>query len=217
MTLRFARIHPDGSVSDRQQLDDRVCECCQTSMVRTSDGYVAVYRNRSDDEVRDIGFVRQTGGEWSAPGIIHDDGWKIAACPVNGPQIDAKGNAVAVAWYTAPEGDGRIMLAFGEESGGFGDPVRVDEGGAIGRVDVVMLDEEQALVVWLGKEGDVLMRVMRNDGESSPVESIGRSSSARASGFPRITKVGDVVHVAWTEPEVDSRIRLASIHLKEIA
>lgn len=217
MTLRFARIHPDGTVSDRQELDDRVCECCQTSMAKTDAGYVAVYRNRSEDEVRDIGVVRQVNGEWSEPSIIHDDGWEIAACPVNGPQIDASGDALAVAWFTGAGDEGRVRAAF--STGGdaaFDAPIRVDEGDAIGRVDTLMTDHDSALVVWLGQDGGVLARTVSADGSRSPVQTIGRTSSSRAAGFPRIAMVNGVVYVAWTEPEGTSRIRLASIDSEEI-
>jgi len=31
MTLRYAAIDADGKLSDEAQLDERVCECCQTS------------------------------------------------------------------------------------------------------------------------------------------------------------------------------------------
>lgn len=65
MTLRYAAIDASGKISDDAQLDDRVCECCQTSAALTSDGVVAVYRDRSQNEVRDIYSVRQNNGSGS--------------------------------------------------------------------------------------------------------------------------------------------------------
>ena len=215
MTLRFARIHPDGTVTDRQELDDRVCECCQTSMVKTDSGFVAVYRDRSSEEIRDIGVVRQVDGSWTAPAMVHDDGWEIAACPVNGPQIDASGDTVAVAWYTEAGDESRVLAAFSKDGAPFGEAIRVDEGGAVGRVDTLMIADDSALVVWLGEEGEILSRIIGADGHTSEVHAIGRSSSSRASGFPRITMANGVVYVAWTEPEGTSTIRLASINLEE--
>lgn len=217
MTLRFARIHADGTVSDRQELDDRVCECCQTSMVETDSGYVAVYRDRSEGEVRDIGVVRQVDGKWSEPSILHDDGWEIAACPVNGPQLDARGDLLAVAWYTGAVADGRVYAAFSTSGdAAFGAPIRMDEGGAIGRVDTLLIGDQTALVVWLGQNGEVLARTVDADGERSPVYTVGKTSSSRAAGFPRIATIDGVVYIAWTEPEGTSRIRLASIDSEEI-
>ena len=52
MTLRYAAIDADGKLSDEIQLDERVCECCQTSAALTSEGALAAYRDRSDKEIR---------------------------------------------------------------------------------------------------------------------------------------------------------------------
>ena len=54
MTLRYAAIDSAGSLFEETQLDERVCECCQTSAAVTSQGPIAVYRDRSATEVRDI-------------------------------------------------------------------------------------------------------------------------------------------------------------------
>lgn len=65
MTLRYAAIDRKGNLSDEAELDNRVCECCQTSAAVTSDGPIALYRDRSQSEVRDIYIVRQVNGSWS--------------------------------------------------------------------------------------------------------------------------------------------------------
>ena len=54
MTLRYAAIDSTGKLSDETELDERVCECCQTSAAVTSNGSIAVYRDRSANEMRDI-------------------------------------------------------------------------------------------------------------------------------------------------------------------
>ncbi|HEX7772775.1 MAG TPA: sialidase family protein, partial [Pyrinomonadaceae bacterium] len=59
MTLRYAAIDSTGKLSDETELDERVCECCQTSAAVTSNGSIAVYRDRSANEMRDIYIVRQ--------------------------------------------------------------------------------------------------------------------------------------------------------------
>lgn len=67
MTLRYAAIDADGKLSDEAQLDERVCDCCQTSATLTSEGAMVVYRDRSQTEVRDIYSMRQSNAAWSAP------------------------------------------------------------------------------------------------------------------------------------------------------
>ncbi|MEA2491288.1 MAG: hypothetical protein QOH21_3080 [Acidobacteriota bacterium] len=149
MMLRYANLDAGLNVSGESQLDTRVCECCATSMTMTAVGPVAVYRDRSAEEIRDIGVVRRTGAKWTAPALVHRDGWKIKGCPVNGPQLDARGNGVAVAWFTAAASP-RVNVAFSRDAGAtFGTPVRIDSGNPAGRVDVLMLANGSALVTWI--------------------------------------------------------------------
>ena len=67
MTLRYAAIDPKGELSDEAELDNRVCECCQTSAAVTSDGPIVVYRDCSQSEVRDTYIVRHVNSSWSIP------------------------------------------------------------------------------------------------------------------------------------------------------
>ena len=48
-------------------------------------GPVAVYRDRSPEEIRDISVVRLVDGVWTEPAPVHADNWMIEGCPVNGP------------------------------------------------------------------------------------------------------------------------------------
>jgi hypothetical protein len=138
MTLRSALIAPDGQVSHPFEIDDRVCECCPTAAVRTADGVLVAYRDRSENEVRNIGLTRFDGDEWSDPYLLHDDGWQINGCPVNGPALAADGNRVAAAWFTAPNSRPRVQVAFSDDGGRqFGEPLVVDaDGVAINRLSV---------------------------------------------------------------------------------
>src|SRR5262245_53659664 len=98
MSLRAATFDRDGSQLHEFLIDDRVCDCCPTAVAVTDSGPLIVFRDRSDGEVRDIAAVRLTDAEhgaWTAPRPVHDDGWKIDACPVNGPAISARGRQIA--------------------------------------------------------------------------------------------------------------------------
>ncbi|HYN85636.1 MAG TPA: hypothetical protein VER32_10300 [Pyrinomonadaceae bacterium] len=203
MQLRFAALDAEGRLSDEAVLDERICECCQTSAAVTSDGVVAVYRDRSETEVRDVHFVRRRGdGTWSEPRAVSADGWTITGCPVNGPSVAADGRRVAVAWYT--EGGGpRVQVAFSDDAGEtFGAPVRVDDGDATGRVDVLLLADGSAVVTWLSgtaEGGAVKARRVRADGVADNVAVVARTDISRSSGFPRTARAGDAVHFAWTQ------------------
>ena len=136
MTLRYVKIKRDGALVDDAALDTRVCECCQTSAAMTADGPVVVYRDRSEQEIRDISIVRLRDGKWSQPRSVFEDNWKINGCPVNGPSVAAAGRRVAVAWFTGADKTPRVKVAFSDDAGEtFGQPVALDDGNPAGRND----------------------------------------------------------------------------------
>ena len=214
MTLRYAAIDGSGKISNDAQLDERVCECCQTSATITSDGVLAVYRDRSQNEVRDIYSVRQAGSSWVSPQPVHNDNWEINGCPVNGPSVAAEGQHVAVAWFTAAGGTHRVKLAFSGDAGAsFASPIQIDEGETQGRVDVVLLPDRSALVCWLSgtpEGGEIKLRRVDANGALGPAAVIAKTDISRSSGFPRMARLGNEVHFAWTEFGKPSRIRMAS-------
>ena len=218
MQLRYARIAPDGKVGPEALLDARVCECCATGMAMTKKGLVAVYRDRSAEEVRDIGVVRHVDGKWTKPEAVFADNWKIDGCPVNGPQIDAHGNGVVVAWFTAAGDKQRVKVAFSSNGGvSFRQAVTVDGGAPVGRVDALMVDDSSALVTWvegIGEAAQIVTRRIAPGGWIGPITSVGSTSAARAAGFPRTALVGDHAWFAWTEPTTPRKIRVARIALK---
>ena len=215
MTLRYATIGRDGTLSDEAQLDERVCECCQTAAAVTSDGPIAVYRDRSAGEVRDIYIVRQVNGSWTAPQPVFADNWQIAGCPVNGPAIAANGRNVVVAWFSSPGNVPRVKVAFSNDAGAtFSQPIQVDDGENVGRVDTLLLADGSALVCWLAgnaEGGQIKVRRVQANGALGPPAVIAQTDISRSSGFPRMARVGDSdeVHFAWTEFGSPSRVRTA--------
>jgi hypothetical protein len=218
MSLRFAQIRADGTKAVDVELDRRTCECCQTGMAMAAAGPVAVYRDRSASEVRDIAVVRWTGKGWSAPTLIHADGWETPGCPVNGPQIDADGNRVVVSWFTGAREQARVFAAFSSDGGvTFSRPLKIDDGNPVGRVDVEWIDASTALVAWIERTAagaEIRARRVRSDGPQGPSMAVGRSAAARAAGFPRITVANGRTWFAWTEPGEPSRIRVSILDVK---
>ncbi len=212
MSLRAAVINKQGIKTKEWELDNRVCDCCQTSTALTSNGPIVVYRDRSEEEIRDISIVRFVNGKWTSPKTIFPDQWKITGCPVNGPRADALGNNLAITWFSSPDTTSQVNIIFSADGGAnFNKPIRIDEEKAIGRVDVVMLDEKSAMVSWM--EGAVIkaMKVYK-DGKKDPSILIASSSESRSSGFPQLTKSGSNIFFAWTDDK-SKTIKTAKLSL----
>lgn len=219
MTLRYAAIDAQGNLFDEAELDDRICECCQTSAAVTSDGPIAVYRDRSPSEVRDIYIVRQTNGGWSAPRAVHADNWQINGCPVNGPSVAADGRRVVVAWFTSAGDTPHVKVAFSDDAGAsFSTPIHVNDTENVGRVDTLLLPDGSALVCWLSgnvEGGEIKVRRVQADGKLGPPSVIAKTDISRSSGFPRLARFGNQVHFAWTEFGNPSRVRMATVDVSQ--
>ena len=208
MRLYVSTINTTGDLGLEVMVDNMVCECCPTAAVNTSVGPLVAYRDRSHDETRNIQMAFTNGAQ--APYTLHDDGWVVPGCPVNGPAMSAAGNNVAIAWYTAPDNNPQVNVAFSNDAGRtFGKPLRLDEGSAIGRTDLLWLDKETVLVSWL-EEGDEsgnleLMIVHASSGKTNTLESFS-ISSGRGSGYPKLALIEGFVFVTWTEPGEDGKV-----------
>lgn len=214
MTLRYASIAKDGTIKDEAALDARVCECCQTSAAMTEYGPVVVYRDRSEDEIRDISIQRRVNGRWIGPQTVARDGWKINGCPVNGPAVAAAGRRVAVAWYTGADDAPQVKFAVSEDGGAsFTKPLRIDDGHPVGRVDMVMEGDGAAWVSWLEKTdsgGEVRVRRIDRKGNAGDSITVAPSGTARSNGFPRMVVANDRLIFAWT----GGRVLTAELRLR---
>jgi hypothetical protein len=221
MMLVTTTLLPNGSLGPETRLDERTCDCCQNAAAMTSAGPIIVYRDRSPQEIRDIYVTRRIGNTWTAGVPVHDDNWKINACPVNGPAVAANANRVAIAWFTAANDSARVKLAFSSDAGAtFAAPMRVDGGLPAGRVDVAFLPDGAALVTWIerigGETAAVRARRVTADGRMGEPITIAASSAARASGFPRTAITKDYALFAWTQPGRPSTVRVARVALTNL-
>ena len=205
MALR-STIFRNGTQAAEMVVDSRVCDCCPTALTSTDNGLVVAYRDRSPSEVRDIFVARFEDGRWLPGRAVHEDNWKIAACPVNGPALASRGKRVAIAWFTVVNGEGRVNVAHSADAGAtFGAPQRVDDGRPEGRVDVVVLEDGSAIVQWIERlepGAEVRMRRVTADGRIGPATRVATITSDRASGYPRIVAAGNELVFAWTAKQV---------------
>ena len=214
MTLRAGIFDKSGANVSEWELDHRVCDCCQTSSAMTENGPIIVYRDRSQQEVRDIYATRLVDGAWTLPQAIYNDNWQIAGCPVNGPSVAAMNKRVAVAWFNAKDDVPKIQLVLSTDSGlSFSEPIVVESPNTNGRVDTTILDSGNIIVSWMDTAGEAKIMLSRYDinGELLSTTEVAGSSPSRRSGFPIIEAVGNSVYVTWTDIDATPQVKVARI------
>ncbi|MBI3047829.1 MAG: exo-alpha-sialidase [Acidobacteria bacterium] len=214
MTLRYAAYDAGWKQIADLEIDHKACECCQTSAVMTADGVLTAFRDRSDEEVRDIAVSRLEGGKWTPATLVARDDWQLDFCPVNGPTLSARGRDVVAAWFTVKNELGQAYAAFSSDAGRtWGMPIRLDDAGSLGRVDVELLDDGSAVASWVeyaqGASDVRIRRVNRSGARSAPITVAG-VSGGRASGFPRIGRRGNELILAWSDsgPGEDGQLQV---------
>lgn len=222
MTLRAALITADQQTPEAYLIDGLVCDCCQTDVAIVPQGPIAIYRNRTSAEIRDIYVSRWVDGQWTKGHSVADDNWNIAGCPVNGPAIDARGDHVVVAWFTAADEKPLVRFARSrDQAATFSTAQNIADGPATGRVDVALLEDGRAVVSWLqeSKEhrGQLAIRLISRDGQPGPILFIAPTVTSRAAGFPQMISHGDELLFAWTDASGDiskvktSRVKVTSL------
>ncbi len=219
MSLRTAIITSVGEIINEAELDDKVCDCCQTSIASSGRITRVAYRDRSEEEVRDISVAGKaiSGHLEKSIQTVYNDNWKIAGCPVNGPSVDAFDTSFGIAWFTAADGEGKVKAKFWQSENSA--PIRVDNGNATGRVDIAMISKTEAVVLWMEPKGDneviMLAKINRNGKKISELP-VTETSPERASGFPQLEVMEGNAYVAWTDVDGENKkINTATVDLKD--
>jgi hypothetical protein len=202
MSLRTKALSDSTSV----ELDNRVCDCCGTATAVNDELTMVAYRDRSDDEVRDISYVvKPHGGEWSAPLPIHQDGWEISGCPVNGPALAASGADIVAAWYTEADDEPAIKFSWFNHTGNqkFSDPITLPGAKPLGRVDVQLSKKGgtayiTGLTATENPDSAALMLWTVDAVGNKKQEQLGITAAARSSGFPKTALFQDRFYWAKT-------------------
>jgi hypothetical protein len=215
MTIRSAVIDREGSIEDETEIDARVCDCCSTDAARINSETLLIYRDRSDDDIRDMHFSRRDrDGRWSTPALVHADNWKISGCPVNGPALAVNGDGAFSAWTTM-QGDVLSVRAALGDAKGFGRMIDIEQGErTMGRVDAAPWGRRGFLTSWVS--GNALpqsntvdapsmdatrIRLIEVDGRGKTLHRTTLATLPKGAnpGMPRLATSGGAAIAVWTE------------------
>ncbi|AVP99537.1 hypothetical protein C7S18_21210 [Ahniella affigens] len=208
--IHAARVDGAMRVVAHWELDELTCDCCNTDGRRIGNDSWIVYRNRSPEEIRDIHAVRFDGTGWSLPKRVLRDDWKITGCPVNGPAMASLDGLPLVFWPTQQGTSTVLRLALHDH--GFVDLGVIERGeGVLGRVDAVAFGRDQALLSWLGVDGDeTVLRVGLIDaaGKVLEIHDVTRLPPGRMTGIPRLAAMGRQALVVWTDASAAPALKI---------
>ncbi len=204
-TVRSAHVDFKGAITNRTILDDNTCTCCQTSMLNTGDdNFIAFYRDRTEEEIRDIAAVNFTNSDLPAkPQIIYNDEWHIPGCPVNGPRAVMNGEEIGVAWFTmGTKGVATVNFSTSTDKGkSYSVPILIDSIN-LGRVDV-LANKGSYYVSFMDKiEEEAEIKIVEiKSGKVVNTHAVGVLSVSRKTGFPRmaLAKNGKGIYVAYVD------------------
>ena len=176
--LFYASWKGDGPEADRL-LAERVCFCCKTAVATSGDHVYVAWRHIFAGSIRDIAVARSTnkGVTFGTPMRLSDDGWKIDACPDDGPAMAADGHGVIyVTWPTMVVSNTprkAIFYSALTEGGTFTPRLRLDSGEADPAHPQIGSDEHgTSAVVWDERAGETRRIVLRRvtAGKAEPPE-----------------------------------------------
>ena len=109
---------------------------------------------------------------------------------------------MAIAWFTMAQDTAKVKVAFSSDAGAtFSEPIQIDEGNPLGRVDLVFV-EGGVVVSWLEnkeKWAAIKLQKVNRQGKIGANKLLTKTSPARASGFPILEKLDEQLLMAWTE------------------
>jgi hypothetical protein len=228
--LRVARSDDRGRSFQKSTLvTEPVCVCCGTKVAQGKDGPVYAGTRGlawqavkgSADPVRDIVVAasHDRGATWDAAVKLHDDGFKVSACPdvTAGLAVDSKGRLHA-AWYTGSDRRPGVFYAVSSDRGkSFSEPVALltDDWLPYGDVKLALDAKENVFVAFEDRRGDVdLIRLARIGADGSVLHAEPWPGTG-----PDLAAIGDAALIVWgginpASEEQGGAVELATVRLE---
>ena len=96
---------------------------------------------------------------------------------------------------------------------------QIDNGSAIGRVDVLWLDKKRVIVSWLEEKsdnGELILKSLNAENGSISFQTSFPINSGRGSGYPKLAKTDNLVFITWTKTGKESGIQFEWIPVSNI-
>jgi hypothetical protein len=139
----------------------------------------------------------------------------LPAHPVNGPHLAADSSVIALVWFTVSS-EPEVKLAFSNDGGSsFTAPLRIDEGNAVGRTQVVLLPAS-TLAFWIENQSGAARLMGRSVQNNKTLDAPFELAHGSGLGYPHAVRAGEGAFITWAEERPNSRIHVAVLEYKPI-
>jgi hypothetical protein len=189
-----------------------VCFCCKTAVATAGDRVYVAWRHIYPGGIRDIAMARSTdnGVTFMDPIRVSEDGWKLNACPDDGPAMVSDGHGgIHIAWPTLVAAEGAaprkgVFYASLTPEQTFTPRLRLDSGDTDpAHPQIAAHEHGTSAVVWDERAGDrrrIVLREVLNGTAGPPMVFDGDSVS-----YPAVA-AGDQYWIAvWAAEAADGR------------
>ncbi len=202
MTLRYARFDTEGVIIHDEELDYRICDCCQTDFTIYDETKYVVYRDRSMAEYRDNVIKIGRDSTWSKPIQLDTIHWETSSCPVNGPAIASSENYLATLSYMQNEQDFQVGLnIYDRKRMRMDTSIILNDSLSLGRFDIKFSDDQRIEIIWMeyDQEQNYLMHGTYDpETHDFKKSKLWKMDDRRKSGFPRMVVDSKYCYICYT-------------------
>ena len=200
--LAAAEFDQEGKIYNEKILDDQISSLSPPDVGQTKYGKIVVYRNRTDEHIKDIYFTMEKDGKWSKPKPVWEENWICRTHPVSGPQLAINEEHATVVWYSEANDSPKINLSSTKNGNtSFSAPIRIDNGNPTGMPDIVSLPSGKWVVSWLEQQNqtnaDIMIALVDHKFQIVSKTKIAEVNIEEKSSYPQLSKSGKGAIITW--------------------
>lgn len=187
-----------------------VCPCCRVSFAFTGNRAILAWRGVDTGDFRDIYTAVSTdqGANWSKPGLVNRDNWKIKGCPHVGPSLATVGDKVYVVWFSEANGKPGIFVSTTTNGVEFSPKRALSEGTVDPTHPFVASDENRLAVAFQARDAkaqdswgkmNIYYREIQSNGTISPLVKAGTPKEGAVTYPSLALGMSGRTFLGWTE------------------
>jgi len=211
--MYFSKTNGMEGFGEDYPVGEGTCQCCKNSLLTDENGTLHIAYRGLTDGTRDVMHFtsNDNGATFTKPKKISEDGWKIDACPHNGPAMArAEDGALHFIWYSLAGGEGLFYATSADGGTSFTPRLQVSDN-PVAKHPQLEVVNGYAVTVWdeltgNGKSAHKRAR-LTVIGEGGVLKSEVLSTENREAWAPNLIKLKDGNLLAsWVEETNESQV-----------